>query len=121
MVFPRSRKFIRPPARRARSAHWPLEANVVIDHAVIVGSHVRIGAGSVIGAAGFQPARLGHEVLQMAHGGGVKIEDHVEIFANAAIARGVFRQSTTIGEYARVGNGAFVSQRSGWEANFHRS
>ena len=86
-----------------------VEANVVIDHAVIVGSHVRIGAGSVIGAEGFQPARLGHEVLQMAHGGGVKIEDHAEIFANAVVARGVFRQSTTIGEYARVGNGAFIS------------
>lgn len=86
-----------------------VEANVVIDHAVIVGEHVRIGAGSVIGSAGFQPARLGRQVLQMAHGGGVKIEDHAEIFANAVIARGVFRQSTTIGEYARVGNGAFVS------------
>jgi len=39
----------------------------------------------------------------------VRVHDHVQIFANAVIARAVFRQMTTIGEYSQIGNGAFVS------------
>jgi UDP-3-O-[3-hydroxymyristoyl] glucosamine N-acyltransferase len=45
----------------------------------------------------------------MAHAGGLSVEDNVEVFANAVIARAVFRQMTSVGEHSRIGNGAFVS------------
>ena len=48
-------------------------------------------------------------ILQMAHGGGVLVHDGVQIFANAVIARAVFRQMTTLQESTQIGNGAFVS------------
>jgi len=86
-----------------------IEANVVIERGVTIGSAVRIRAGSIIGAEGFQTAHFGQEIRQMSHGGGVIIQDGADVFANAVIARGVFRQSTLIGEGSRVGNGAFVS------------
>jgi UDP-3-O-[3-hydroxymyristoyl] glucosamine N-acyltransferase len=45
----------------------------------------------------------------MVHGGGITVADNVQIFANATIARAVFRQATFIGEFSMIGNGAFVS------------
>ncbi|MEO7143115.1 MAG: DapH/DapD/GlmU-related protein [Bryobacteraceae bacterium] len=86
-----------------------IEANAVIGRETIVGARAHIRAGAVIGSEGFQSARQRDEILQMEHGGGVVIQDAVEIFANAVVARAVFRQSTVIGEWSRIGNGAFVS------------
>jgi UDP-3-O-[3-hydroxymyristoyl] glucosamine N-acyltransferase len=86
-----------------------VEANVVVGEGSLIGAGVHVRAGSILGAEGFQPARHLDEVLQMAHGGGLCVQDNVEIFANAVIARSVFRQMTTLGEHSRIGNGAFVS------------
>jgi UDP-3-O-[3-hydroxymyristoyl] glucosamine N-acyltransferase len=86
-----------------------IEANVSIDERSLIGSGVRIRAGAVIGSEGFQSLRQAGGILQMAHGGGVALADHVEIFANAVIAKAVFRQMTSVGEHSRIGNGAFVS------------
>jgi UDP-3-O-[3-hydroxymyristoyl] glucosamine N-acyltransferase len=86
-----------------------IDANVSIDEHTLVGANVRIRAGAVLGSEGFQSLRHSGGILQMAHGGGVAVQDHVEIFANAVIARAVFRQKTTVGEHSRIGNGAFIS------------
>ena len=86
-----------------------VDANVVVERGTSIGSRVRVRSGAVIGSEGFQTAGRETRVLQMAHGGGVNIADDVQIFANAIIARAVFRHATTIGEFSMVGNGAFVS------------
>jgi UDP-3-O-[3-hydroxymyristoyl] glucosamine N-acyltransferase len=86
-----------------------IDANVSIDERSLIGAGVRIRAGAVLGSEGFQSLRYSGGIVQMAHGGGVSVQDHVEIFANAVIARALFRQMTTVGEHSRIGNGAFVS------------
>jgi UDP-3-O-[3-hydroxymyristoyl] glucosamine N-acyltransferase len=86
-----------------------VEANVTIGERSLIGGGVYIRAGAVLGSEGFQSLRHADGILQMAHGGGVHVQDNVEIFANAVVARAVFRQMTTVGEHSRIGNGAFVS------------
>jgi UDP-3-O-[3-hydroxymyristoyl] glucosamine N-acyltransferase len=89
--------------------HAVVEVNVSVDEGSLIGAGVHIRAGAVLGAEGFQSARHAGGILQMAHGGGLSVQDNVEIFANAVIARAVFRQMTFVGEHSRIGNGAFVS------------
>ena len=45
----------------------------------------------------------------MPHAGSLVIQRGAHIFPNASVATAVFRQSTVIGEDARIGNCAFVS------------
>ncbi len=84
-------------------------ANVVIEPGTRVGSRVRIQPGAVLGSEGFQTARAADRLLQLRHAGGIVVEDDVEIFANAVVARAPFRQRTRVGESSRLGNGCFVS------------
>jgi UDP-3-O-[3-hydroxymyristoyl] glucosamine N-acyltransferase len=86
-----------------------VEANVTIGEGSLIGAGVHVRAGAVLGAEGFQTARYPGGMLQMVHGGGLSVQDNVEIFSNAVIAKSVFRQMTTLGEHSRIGNGAFVS------------
>jgi UDP-3-O-[3-hydroxymyristoyl] glucosamine N-acyltransferase len=86
-----------------------VDANAVIDERTTIGAGVHVRAGAVLGAEGFQAASFPGGLLQMAHGGGLTVRDGVEIFANAVVAGAVFRQMTTLGEHARIGNGAFIS------------
>jgi UDP-3-O-[3-hydroxymyristoyl] glucosamine N-acyltransferase len=68
-----------------------------------------IRAGSVVGLIGFQTSRFDDGMVDMVHAGGLRLDDHVEVMANAVIARAVFRGYTAIGEYCKIGNVAFVS------------
>jgi UDP-3-O-[3-hydroxymyristoyl] glucosamine N-acyltransferase len=86
-----------------------VEANVTVGERSWVGAGVHIRAGAVLGSEGFQSLRHPGGILQMAHGGGLRVEDGVEIFANAVIARAVVGQTTRVGEHSMIGNGAFVS------------
>ncbi len=86
-----------------------VEPHVTILERTSIGSHVRLRAGAVIGSIGFQLSRWDDRVLDMFHAGSVAIHDHVDVLANAVVARGVFRQSTGIGLHSRIGNLAFVS------------
>jgi UDP-3-O-[3-hydroxymyristoyl] glucosamine N-acyltransferase len=86
-----------------------IEANVTVGERSSIGAGVHIRAGAVLGSEGFQSARHSGGILQMFHGGGVCVQDEVEIFANAVIAKAVFRQMTSVGKHSRIGNGAFVS------------
>jgi UDP-3-O-[3-hydroxymyristoyl] glucosamine N-acyltransferase len=86
-----------------------VEANAVVGERSIIGAGVRVRAGTVIGSEAFQPGRYSDRIVHLPHAGGVLVRDHVQIFANAVVARAVFRQMTTLGEYSQIGNGAFVS------------
>jgi UDP-3-O-[3-hydroxymyristoyl] glucosamine N-acyltransferase len=86
-----------------------LEQNVTIAERTIVGERCIVQSGVVLGAEGFQTNRSGPALIEMSHAGGLRLEADTKIFANAMIARGIFREFTRIGQQARVGNGAFVS------------
>ena len=87
-----------------------VDANAVIGERTQIGAGVHIRAGAVLGREGFQAAHYRGGIRQLAHGGGVLVEDSVQIFATRSLGPyGVFRQMTTLGEHARIGNGAFVS------------
>ncbi len=100
---------------------WVDEKNVVISAGVSIGPNasvlgrvflgegVTVHAGAVIGSAGFQTSRRGPGAVELVHAGGIEIGADSHIFANAVIARGLFRQSTRLGAGCRVGNGAIVS------------
>ncbi len=87
-------------------------AGCVADGRVTVGARVRIWPGSVIGAAGFQTMRVDGHLVELVHVGGVSIGADTVVFANATIARGLFRQDTVIGDGCRVGNNAFISHNT---------
>ncbi|MDQ1424482.1 MAG: hypothetical protein QOD72_1980 [Acidimicrobiaceae bacterium] len=87
-------------------------AGCVVSGRVVLGRRVEIHPGTVIGAAGFQTIRVGARWRELVHVGGVAIGDDTIVFANATIARGLFRQDTIVGEGCRIGNNAFVSHNA---------
>ena len=86
-----------------------VEANATIAERCLIGSSVVIRAGSVVGLIGFQTSRFDDGMVDMVHAGGLRLYDHVEVMANAVIARAVFRGYTAIGEYCKIGNVSFIS------------
>jgi UDP-3-O-[3-hydroxymyristoyl] glucosamine N-acyltransferase len=106
---------------RVHPRSWVDEKNVVIGPEVTVGPNASIlgrvvlgagaviHAGAVIGSAGFQTSDRHRHAIELVHAGATEIGPACHIFANAVIARGLFRQSTRLGTGCRVGNGAFVS------------
>jgi UDP-3-O-[3-hydroxymyristoyl] glucosamine N-acyltransferase len=87
-------------------------AGCVVSGRVTIGRRVQMHPGSVIGAAGFQTMSVDGRLVELVHVGGVVVGDDAVVFANATIARGLFRQDTVIGEGCRVGNNAFVSHNT---------
>ncbi len=81
-----------------------IEPNVVILPNTIIGDDVIIRAGSVIGTEGFQFVRLGTEVMRVAHAGGVKIGNRVEIQANTCVCKSIFGGFTQIGDDTKIDN-----------------
>ena len=77
-------------------------ANVVIGFALI-GDHVRILAGAVIGEAGFGVAAARSGLMDVPQLGRVIIQDHVTIGACACIDRGAW-DDTTVGENTKIDN-----------------
>ena len=86
-----------------------IEANAVIGSGCTLGCGVMVRAGAVLGSTGFQTCRDETGYIELKHTGSLLVEESVEIFANATIALGLFRQTTRIGRETRIGNNAFVS------------
>jgi UDP-3-O-[3-hydroxymyristoyl] glucosamine N-acyltransferase len=109
------------PAAHVHPTAWVAARNVRIGpgtvvepHATIlerclVGAQVVVGANCVLGGAGFQTARSNRAMLEMAHGGGLTVEDRVRLLPGAVVATGLFRENTTLARDVRVGSQAFVS------------
>ncbi|MFG0258346.1 MAG: UDP-3-O-(3-hydroxymyristoyl)glucosamine N-acyltransferase [Phycisphaerales bacterium JB043] len=79
--------------------------NVVVYDNCTIHDNVTIHAGAVIGAEGFgfHPRADGTGVEKIPHVGAVRIEEGVEIGANACIDRGKF-SDTVIGRHSKVDN-----------------
>jgi UDP-3-O-[3-hydroxymyristoyl] glucosamine N-acyltransferase len=86
-----------------------IEAKAVVGPGCTLSSGVVVRAGAVLGASGFQTCRDENGYIEMEHTGSLLVEENAEIFSNATIAIGLFRQATRIGRESRIGNNAFVS------------
>ena len=86
-----------------------IDANAVVHARVELGEDVIVHSGAVLGTEGLQRTVIGRTVIDLAHAGGVRVEDNVQVLCNAVIAVAVFRQSTTIGAGTRIGNLAYLS------------
>ncbi len=112
------------PTAVVHSTAWVAPMNVSIaagaeiqPHATVlegttVGARVVVQPGVVLGGVGLQTARFPDAVVDLVHAGGVVIEDDAQLLAHAVVARGVFRQATTIGAGCRIGNHAFISHNA---------
>lgn len=87
-------------------------AGCVLSGRVTLGRRVKIFPGTVIGTAGLQTMTFGGQRHELSHVGGVTIGDDAVVFANATIARGLFRQDTVVGESGRIGNNTFISHNT---------
>lgn len=77
-------------------------ANAVVQFA-LVGDHVAIGPGAMIGQPGFGVTQGPHGLVDLPHLGRVIIQDGVTIGANAAIDRGMLRD-TILAEQVKLDN-----------------
>jgi UDP-3-O-[3-hydroxymyristoyl] glucosamine N-acyltransferase len=81
-----------------------IEPHVTVLPHTILGDDVILRAGCVIGSQGFEFKRLGGEILPVAHAGGVRLYDRVEIQANSSIDRSIFGGFTEVGEDTKFDN-----------------
>lgn len=81
-----------------------VSAGAVLRERTIIGSQVYIGNGSVIGGLAFEVANVAGRSGILPQGGGVSIEDNVEILANTVIARATFGGFTRIGAGSKIDN-----------------
>lgn len=81
-----------------------IEPHVTILERSLIGDDVIIRAGAVVGSQGFEFKRFGQEVFAVAHAGGVRLGDRVEVQANCAISRAVFGGFTELGDDTKLDN-----------------
>jgi len=81
-----------------------IEAGVTVLERSLIGEDVVLRAGCVIGSEGFQFERIDSRVLSVAHAGGVKLGNRVEIQANSAISRSAFGGFTELGDDTKLDN-----------------
>jgi UDP-3-O-[3-hydroxymyristoyl] glucosamine N-acyltransferase len=79
-----------------------IEANVVIEKNTIIGNHVTISEGSVIGSEGFEVRRVARETIRVAHLGGVIIHDNVFLGARVCVDK------SSLGEYTEIGDSSVI-------------
>ncbi len=80
----------------------------VLPH-TIIGDDVILRAGCVVGSQGFEFKRIGESILPVAHAGGVRLHDRVEVQANTCIDRSIFGGFTEIGEDTKLDNLIYVA------------
>jgi UDP-3-O-[3-hydroxymyristoyl] glucosamine N-acyltransferase len=80
-----------------------LHPNVVLYHGTVLGDNVTIHAGTVIGADGYGYKQRNGMHVKFPQVGTVRIENHVEIGANACIDRAALGE-TVVGEGSKLDN-----------------
>ncbi len=86
-----------------------IEPHVTVLPRTIIGDDVILRAGTVVGAQGFQFVRLGEAIMAVAHAGGVRLHDRVEVLANCTIARALFGGFTEVGADTKLDSQVYVA------------
>lgn len=84
-------------------------ANVVVYENTRIEDNARIQANCVIGSEGNQTVRYLEKIFFTKHGGGVLIEEGVEICAGCIVDKGIFRDITTVGAYSMIGSFSYIA------------
>ncbi|WP_438973384.1 UDP-3-O-(3-hydroxymyristoyl)glucosamine N-acyltransferase [Polaribacter sp.] len=87
--------------------HCVIHPNVTIYDNTIIGNHVTIHANTVLGADAFYYKKRATGFDKLISGGGVVVEDHVDLGASCTIDRGV-TGNTTIKEGTKIDNQVHV-------------
>lgn len=102
-----------------------LEPGAIVLEGSDIGPGVILRGGAVIGAQGFEFKRIEGGILPVAHAGGVRLGERVEVQAGSTVARAVFGGHTEIGadtkldslvhiaHHVRVGRRCLIGARSG--------
>lgn len=90
-----------------------IEEFVSVKPGTRIGNHVKIHAGTVLGAGCLITAQDGDELFNISLCGGLVIEDNVTIFSNSSIMRGSFSWlDTRIGAGTVIGSNCVISHNS---------
>jgi UDP-3-O-[3-hydroxymyristoyl] glucosamine N-acyltransferase len=81
-----------------------IEPGVTVLERSVLGEGVILRAGSTIGSQGFEFKRLEGTIVAVAHAGGARLSDGVEVQANSAISRSIFGGFTQLGEETKLDN-----------------
>jgi UDP-3-O-[3-hydroxymyristoyl] glucosamine N-acyltransferase len=81
---------------------------VVIEKNTIIGNHVTIGEGAVIGSEGFELRKIAGEIIPVVHIGGVIINDNAVIGSRVCIDKSGLGEYTEIGESSHIMDGVEV-------------
>jgi acyl-[acyl carrier protein]--UDP-N-acetylglucosamine O-acyltransferase len=81
-----------------------VEPHATILERVVLEGGVTVRSGSTLGSQGFEFKRLDGRILAVAHAGGVRLGDAVEVQANSVIVRAVFAGFTELGSDTKVDN-----------------
>jgi len=89
-----------------------VEAHANVLERVVLGAGCILRTGSTIGSHGFEFKRVDGRVLSVAHAGGVRLGDAVEVQANSAISRAVFGGFTDVGHDTKLDNLVHVAHNA---------
>ena len=89
-----------------------IEPNATVMERCILGENVILRAGCVVGTEGMQRQRVDGAYKMFPHAGGVLLHDDVEVQANAAVCRAVFKSFTEVGRGAKIGVGASIAHNA---------
>jgi len=81
-----------------------VEPHVTILERTVIGEDVILRAGCTVGSQGFEFKRIDGNVLNVAHAGGVRLGDRVEIQANCALSRSIYGRFTQLGNDTKLDN-----------------
>ncbi|MCB0376791.1 MAG: UDP-3-O-(3-hydroxymyristoyl)glucosamine N-acyltransferase, partial [Sinomicrobium sp.] len=96
--------------------HCCIHANVSVYDGCVIGDHVTIHAGTVLGADAFYYKKRPEGYDKLISGGNVVIEDHVELGALCTVDRGVtgsttIKKGTKIDNQVQVGHDTVIGER----------
>ncbi|CAB3804347.1 DapH/DapD/GlmU-related protein [Pararobbsia alpina] len=93
---------VSPHARIGDRVH--IGAHAVIESHVEIMDGAMIGPQAVIGAEGLVTIRHADgSLMHIAHAGGVRVGQGVEILSSAVVAKAMFHAPTTIGDHSQIG------------------
>jgi UDP-3-O-[3-hydroxymyristoyl] glucosamine N-acyltransferase len=81
----------------------------VINKGTILEDDVIIGAGTIIGASGFEAKRIDGKYKFIEHAGGTVIRNGARIGSNSVVARNLFEGFSEIGPYSQVDSMVHIS------------
>lgn len=81
-----------------------IEPHATVLERVVMDGGVTIRSGTTLGSQGFEFKRLDGRILPVAHAGGVRLAEAVEVQASTVIVRAVFAGFTEIGSDTKVDN-----------------